>query len=168
MDENVQYVWQNTGVESSRCPGGTCFTEVLAREAAVLAATHDRVALRAWRTHLVAEVTDPQSPYASALGQVGDSGSIRAGFLEAWGHLIAGALERVIRQQVSDDRPGLRTARQQPIDADRTAVLVVAAMHGGALLGRLSSEGRPIDAALDLALAPVLGADRGLDRSVRK
>lgn len=154
-------------MESSRWPGGTCFTEVLAREEAVLAAAHDRVALRAWRRHLVAEVTDPQSPYASALGQVGDSGSIRAGFLEAWGRLIAGALERVIRQQVSDGRPGLRTARRR-IDADRTAVLVVAAVHGGALLSRLSSEGRPIDAALDLALAPVLGADRGLDRSVRK
>ncbi|HTN55169.1 MAG TPA: hypothetical protein VLZ82_03215 [Microbacterium sp.] len=156
-------------MESSRWPDGTCFAEVLAREEALLAAAHDPGALRTWRTHLVAEVTDPESPYASALGRAGCGDSDRAGFLEAWKRLIAAALERIAGQQASDDgSTGRCGTAGRRIDADRTAVLVLAAVHGGVVLSRLSSHGRPIDAALDLALAPVLHADRGLDRSVRK
>ncbi len=151
-------MWQNTGVESSRWAEGTCFAEVLAHERAFLSTAHDTVALRAWRSHLVAEATDPQSAYASALRQVGDSGSAaRSGFLENWRYLIARALERVLGQQVCDG--GIR-AQHSPttgrIDADRTAVLVLAALHGGVVLNRLSLEVRPVDAALDLALAPFL------------
>lgn len=131
---------------------------MLAREDALLSTAHDAGALKTWRTHLVAEVTDPRSPYASALRQVCDSASCtRSGFLEHWTDLIAKALERVLSQHVCDERSSAkrRPARRR-IDADRTAVLVLAAVHGGAVLSRLSRDGGPIDAALDLALAPFL------------
>jgi hypothetical protein len=149
---------QNIGVESSRWPEGACFAEVLDRENALLSAVHDAVALRSWRIHLVAEVIDPRSPYASALREVGGSGSdVRSGFLENWGRLIARALERAMSQQISDDRPDVqRRPGRRRIDADRTAVLILAAVHGGAVLSRLSLDSHPIDAALDLALAPLL------------
>lgn len=131
---------------------------MLAREDALLSTANDAVALRTWRTHLVAEVTDPRSPYASALRQACDSASgTRSGFLEHWADLIARALERVLGQHVGDESTGAqRRAARRCIDADRTAVLVLAAVHGGAVLSRLSHDGRPIDAALDLALAPLL------------
>jgi hypothetical protein len=40
------------------------------------------------------------------------------------------------------------------VDAQKTAVLILAALHGGSTLSRVAQDPGPLDAALDFALLP--------------
>lgn len=138
-----------------------CFTEVLARENVRLAEICDGNALERWRAQLVAEVLDPDSPYMSALGETDDE-QARAEFLAEWREFIARMVERVLRSRTSNsetDAPG--HGPTSDVDAEKIAVLILAALHGGAILSQLARDPQPLNAALDLALVPMT-ADAGI------
>jgi hypothetical protein len=132
----------------------THFAEVLARESACLAGVTDPAKLAGWRRRVVAELTTPQSPYALALCPAGDA-SDRADFLGRWRTLIAQAVDRLL-QSCTAENTGCSAAAKGScdVDAQRTAVLILAALHGGRTLSQLAQDPRPLDAALDIALAP--------------
>ncbi|NMO55245.1 hypothetical protein HH310_29180 [Actinoplanes sp. TBRC 11911] len=123
----------------------THFAEVLAREDARLSGVVDRAMLACWRRDVVQELMTPRSPYALALRPAADMRE-QADFLDRWRELIAGTVERLLRSET-----------QCPsVDAHRTAVLILAALRGGRTLAQLAGDRRPLDAALDLALLPLL------------
>lgn len=137
----------------------TYFAEVLARESARLAEVRDGATLESWRHHLVAEVMTPRSRYVSALRQSDDETSDRAEFLDQWRELLIQMIERVQRSRASDDVDN--SARHSPtedIDTEKTAVLILAALHGGVILTQLARDPQPLNAALDLALVPLMTA----------
>jgi hypothetical protein len=127
----------------------THIAEVLARESACLAGVTDGAKLADWRSRVIKELMTPSSPYARALRQTGDA-SDRADFLDRWCELIAEALERLLR---SCARGGVRCTSAQTVDVQKTAVLILAALHGGSTLSAVEQDPRPLNAALDLALA---------------
>src|SRR3954451_13787400 len=45
------------------------------------------------------------------------------------------------------------------VDAQKTAVLILAALRGGSTLSRIAQDPRPLNAALDLALVPCAGTE---------
>lgn len=122
------------------------FAEVLARETTSLAAVVDPATLDDWRHRLVDEVLAPQSPYAKVLRQEGDLDD-RAAFLDRWRALIAATVARVL---ASDPVARPKT------DVQRTALLILAALHGGNILSRVAKDAAPLNAALDLALVPLI------------
>lgn len=135
----------------------TYFAEVLARESACLSGVTDGAMLAGWRRCIVGELMTPQSPYALALRQTGDVCD-RADFLDRWRELIAETVERLQRSRA--------LCPTADVDAQKTAVLILAALHGGSTLSQLTQDPRPLNAALDLALAPFAATDHnGLSRS---
>jgi hypothetical protein len=133
----------------------TDFAEVLARETASLGAVTNSAGLHRWRQQVVDELLAPQSAYVVALRQTGDPAE-RARFVERWRQLIAQAIDRVLGDRADGDTDHL-TGR--PVtgesDAQRIAVLVLAALHGGGTWSRVTRDPRPLNAALDLAFARV-------------
>lgn len=129
------------------------FAEVLAREAASLAEVTDGAELARWRRRLVGELMDPHSPYVMALRQTGDMAD-RAVFLGRWRGLIEQMVRRVLHGHAT--RAGNPAERRLPgpaqADAQETAVLILAALHGGSTLSQVAQDPRPLNAALDLAL----------------
>lgn len=142
----------------------TYFAEVLARESARLAEVRDGATLESWRHQLVAEVITPRSPYVSALRQSDDETSGRAEFLDQWRDLITQMVERVQRSRAfEDEEDSARYSPTQDIDSENTAVLILAALHGGVILTQLARDPQPVNAALDLALVPLMtAADNGV------
>jgi hypothetical protein len=143
------------------------FAEVLAREGAHLAQVTDGAELASWRRRVVHELMDPQSPYALALRQTGDVPS-RLAFLGCWRGLIAGMVERLLLTPDAGEVtcPSPRTsaeARDADVDAHETAVLILAALHGGGTLSQVAQDPRPLNAALDLALGRLAAPERGAD-----
>lgn len=131
----------------------TYFTEVLARERACLAEVTDRTMLADWRRGVVKELMTPQSPYVLALRQTG-SVRDRADFLDGWRGLISGTVDRLLQSGATGGT--LCSSAQSPnsdVDVQRIAVLILAALHGGSTLSRLARDPRPLNDALDLALA---------------
>lgn len=132
------------------------FAEVLARESIRLAAVNDGAELAVWRAQLVGELMTPRSPYALALRKPGPVPTERAEFLRRWQGLIARTLDRVVR---SGGGAGSACPRSPSgpaaVDPERTAVLILAAVHGGCTLSRVAQDPWPLDAALDMALAPL-------------
>lgn len=134
----------------------TYFTEVLACESARMADVTDGETFACWRQHVVEELTNPHSPYALALQQ-SVALSERAEFLDQWQEIIAKTVGRMLQSSDSHDAPRFPTlATDANVDAQRTAVLILAALHGGSTLSRLARDSQPLHAALDLALAPLL------------
>jgi hypothetical protein len=123
----------------------TYFMEVLARETMSLAAVTDAASLGQWRSALVDELTTAQSPYAKVLRQEGELRD-RAAFLDQWRDLIAAAVDRVVKSD---------PAARADADVQKTAMLILAALHGGSVLSRVAKDRRPLNAALDLALVPL-------------
>jgi len=133
----------------------TYFAEVLAIEDVALTQVMDGASMACWRRRVVREVLKPESPYASALHQTTDADA-RPAFLVAWREMLTAAVRRV---QHAGALPGTgqtaaRTEGGAP-DAERLAVLILAALHGGVALSRLAKNPAPLDAALDIALAPL-------------
>jgi hypothetical protein len=132
----------------------THFTEVLARERACLTEVSTGGMLAGWRRRIVEELMTPRSPYFLALQRSRDVPE-RAEFLDQWRELIAETLDRLLQSSTMRDTPcPLRRAPGIDVDAQRTAVLILAALHGGSTLSRIAEDARPLDAALDLALVP--------------
>ncbi|WCD94223.1 hypothetical protein PGH47_00580 [Streptomyces sp. HUAS 31] len=132
----------------------THFAEVLARESACLAMVTDRAELVGWRRRVVEELMTPSSPYALALRQTCDMRA-RADFLDQWRELIAETVERLVRSGTTGDRRSTSDQdRGVDVDAQKTAVLILAALQGGCALSRIAQDPRPLNAALDLALVP--------------
>jgi hypothetical protein len=119
-----------------------CVGEVLAREQARLARVQETSELTVWRDSLIDEVTNPRSSYMVAM-EASIELRERVRFLERWAEYLAGMVGRLNR------------------DADATgmASLILAAVHGGAILSRLTSNRQALEASLDFALAPLI--DRG-------
>ena len=126
-----------------------CFAEVLASETAHLAAVTDVETLRAWRRHLVDQLMTPRSPYARALSRSADAAETHR-FLDRWQDLIAEMIRRLPRS----------VGGEGAADAHEIAALILATLHGGSVLSRVARCAGPLDSALDLALAPFLGAGR--------
>jgi hypothetical protein len=150
----------------------THFAEVLARESACLAGVTDRAELAAWRRRVVEELMTPSSPYVSALHQPDDLRA-RAAFLDQWRELIAEAVDRLLRSGPGPTRDR-RGMPDQPCgvdaDAQKIAVLILAALQGGSTLSRIARDPRPLNAALDLAFVPFAATEGNLpdgERSAR-
>jgi len=130
----------------------THFAQVLADEGAQLAAVTDGSMLAEWRNRVVTEVMTPHSPYAIALRHTGDIQQ-RAAFLDRWRELIAETVARLLRSPcecaVADGTP-----TRADVDPQKTAVLILAALHGGCTLSHVVQDRWPLNAALDIALAP--------------
>jgi hypothetical protein len=147
----------------------THFAEVLARESARLAGVTSGAMPARWRRQLVEELLTPQSPYALAFQQSGDVPD-REDFLDQWRELIAETVDRLLQSNATRDAhcSSSRTPRAD-VDAQKTAVLILAALHGGRTLSQLAKDPRPLNAALDLALVPfALAEDNILPRTGSK
>jgi hypothetical protein len=132
----------------------THFAEVLGRENACLAGVTSGAMLARWRRHVVEELMTPQSPYALAFQQSGDVPD-REDFLDQWRELIAETVDRLLQYNATrDTRCPSSRALGADVDAQKTAVLILAALHGGLTLSHLANDPRPLNAALDLALVP--------------
>jgi hypothetical protein len=144
----------------------TYFAEVLARESVYLARVGDRATLANWRHNVVEELMTPRSPYVLALRRTGDPHD-RADFLDRWRELIVKTLDRLLRSSAARDKCRSSTqARKDDVDAQKTAMLILAALHGGGTLSQLTWDPRHLNAALDLALVPfVTTEDNGPART---
>ena len=132
----------------------THFAEVLARESACLAEVTDGATLTGWRRRVVGELMTPSSTYALALRPTDDP-TDRAYFLSRWRGLIEEAVDRLLQAGTTRD-PNCAAPRAQSNDVDphKTAVLILAALHGGSALSQIAQNPWPLNAALDIALAP--------------
>src|SRR3954464_6144357 len=134
----------------------TYFAEVLAIEGAALAQVRDRAGMTCWRRRVVRELLRPETPYAFALRGAIDGHAGRE-FLVAWRELLAAAVDRVLRSGDSPEAGSVAAQGQAGgADAERLAVLILAALHGGGTLSRVAEDPAPLDAALDIALAPLM------------
>lgn len=132
------------------------FAEVLAREGARLAEVSDRATLADWRAEVVKEILTPRSSYALALRQASDAPE-RDDFLEQWRALITGAVARVMGAGRARSADGSTScATECEVDPQKTAVLILAAIHGGNTLSLVAQDPSPLNAALDIAIAPIL------------
>ncbi|MGO4248454.1 hypothetical protein AB4Y87_14675 [Paenarthrobacter sp. RAF54_2] len=137
----------------------TYFGEVLARERVHLAGITDRAMLTSWRHRIVEELMTPQSPYALALRQTGDVRD-RSDFLDQWRELLAEALDRLLRSGVMRGNPcPSPRGPKSDVDPQKTAVLILAALHGGSTLSQIAQDPLPLNAALDLALVSFEAGD---------
>lgn len=135
----------------------THFAEVLAREEASLAKVTHVAGLAHWRRRVVQELMDPRSPYVLALRQTGEVRD-RADFLGRWRSLIAAMVDRLLHSRAEEHTAcaaGQPPAQSHQADraAQETAVLILAALHGGSTLSQVTQDPWPLNAALDLALA---------------
>jgi hypothetical protein len=79
----------------------------------------------------------------------------RARFLDRWRELIAETVDRVLQSGATGDAfSSSGRGLQANVDAQKTAVLILAALHGGSILSQVAQDPEPLNAALDLALAP--------------
>lgn len=139
----------------------TDFAEVLARESACLGVVTNGAMLASWKRRVVEELMTPRSPYALALHQVGDAHD-RADFLDQWRELIANTVHRLLKTGATQRDPeGTAVASRANMDAQKMAVLILAALHGGNRLSQVARDPRPLHDALDLALVTLVSAGNG-------
>ncbi|WP_158710320.1 hypothetical protein [Streptomyces sp. NRRL F-5126] len=132
----------------------THIAEVLNRERACLAAVSDRAALAAWRCRVVQELMTPRSSYVLALRETGDAHD-RSDFVDQWRDLLSEAVGRLLRSDAAGNGESAPDdPRRAGVDPEKIAVLILAALHGGSVLSGMEQDPRPLNAALDLALAP--------------
>lgn len=110
-----------------------------------------------WRSRVVCEVMDHRSPYALALRR-GHGASRQSEFLQSWQALIAETLERVTPSRADCTHDGPGAAPGVTAGPEVLAIAILAALHGGATLSWLAQDVRSLEAALDIALAPVLSS----------
>ena len=112
-----------------------------------------------WRLSVVREVMNRRSPYALVLRR-GQGTRRQSEFLHCWQLLIAETLQRVAPPQGGPGGCAPAPAGLTTEDPEHLAVAILAALHGGAALSWLAEDRRCLEAALDIALAPVLGRHR--------
>jgi hypothetical protein len=120
----------------------THFAEILARKSACLAGVTDGAKLAGWRRRAVEELMTPRSPYALALRQTGDVPE-RADFLGRWQGLIEEAVDRLLQADatLSTTRSATQaTSNGNDVDPHKTAVLILAALHGGSTLSQIAQD----------------------------
>lgn len=132
------------------------FAEVLNREAACLTAVNYVAALMSWCGGLVEELMSPRSPYVKALRPTGDLAD-RGVFLDRWRDLIAEAVDRILPSSATDN--SVYPEPRVDIDSQRTAVLILAVLHGGSILSQVAQDAGPLNAALEFALVPLARAE---------
>ena len=88
-----------------------------------------------------------------ALRQTGDVPD-RADFLDRWRRLIAETVDRLLPSVKGNTLCSSAQTPRADVDAQKTAVLILAALHGGSILSRVAQDPGPLDAALDFALLP--------------
>lgn len=135
---------------------GAQFRSVLAKERDCLADVTGPGDLMLWRLRLVRELMDCRSPYALSVrhGQDADN---QGEFLRCWQSHLAEALQRVVIERRGAASVGTARAPGPSIeDPGYLALSILAALHGGVALSRLAGDRRSLEAALDLALAPVV------------
>ena len=104
--------------------------------------------LAAWRHRMVRELMTPGSPYALAMSQTGDAPE-RDDFLCRWRGLIAEAVDRLRRAgEIEGTNGPVSRARSIDVDPQKTAVLILAALHGGSTLSHVAQDAWPLNAAL--------------------
>lgn len=120
----------------------THFAEVLARESTSLAGVTDETKLAGWRRRLVGELMTPRSPYALALREVGkcpsEPTSSAGGAGSSRTQWIA-----CCRTATLPTRTALQRRRKGDVDPQKTAVLILAALHGGSTLSRVAQDPDP-------------------------
>lgn len=113
-----------------------------------------------WRDRLVAELTRPESTYArvmlpaSGTAMRPDDAMPYAVFLDRWARIVEETIHRLQRLGA--------VAKQQPPEDLATAIL--AAIHGGVLLARVTDDVRALQNALRLPFEQ-LALHRGENRS---
>jgi len=122
---------------------------------------------------MVRELMTPDSPYALAMRQTGDAPE-RDDFLGRWRGLIAEAVDRLRRAgEMEGTNHPVSRARSIDVDPQKTAMLILAALHGGSTLSHVTQDAWPLNAALDMALAAFStpenphSIDAGTERSDR-
>ncbi|MFF7105010.1 hypothetical protein ACFY9X_32965 [Streptomyces nigra] len=146
----------------------THIAEVLARESVALAVVTDSAELARWRRQVVEELMTPTSPYVLALRETCDARA-RADFLDQWRELIAETVDRLARSGAVGDRShAADQTRRADVDAQKTAVLILAALQGGSALSRIARDSGPLNTALDLALVPFAAAGRNVPDEKRR
>jgi hypothetical protein len=115
----------------------------------------------------------PRSPYALALRQTGDAPE-QDDFLGRWRGLIAEAVDRLRRPgEIEGTNHLVSRTRSIDVDPQKTAVLILAALHGGSTLSHVAQDPWPLNAALDVALVRLStpenahSIDAGTERSDR-
>jgi hypothetical protein len=100
----------------------------------------------AWREQLIAELLRPRSSYARAMELTSDASpqprnpERYAHFLGQWSAMVADTIRRLQRSGVAQDA--------EPEDI---ATAILAAIHGGVLLARVSDDSQPLRHALRLS-----------------
>ena len=122
------------------------FAQVLAEETSALATVTDAGGLGRWRERLVERVTSANSDHCATVLRSGGDAEERTAFLERWRDLIAATVARIVNSD-----PSICAE----IDARQTAISVLAALYGGAILSRVAKDAGPLDVSISLALAPL-------------
>jgi hypothetical protein len=78
----------------------------------------------------------------------------RADFLDRWRRLIAEMVDRLLQSVKGNTFCSSAQPPTPDVDAQKTAVLILAALHGGSILSGVTQDPGPLDAALDFALLP--------------
>ena len=76
----------------------------------------------------------------------------RADFLDRWRWLIAETVDRLLQSVKGNTLCSSAQTPRADVDAQKTAVLILAALHGGSTLSRVAQDPGSLDAALDFAL----------------
>jgi hypothetical protein len=99
-----------------------------------------------WRDELLAELVRPESPYARVIARSLGTGKgpqhspRHADFLDRWSGIVTRTIQRL-------QRSGAVTSRQLPSDL---AAAILAAIHGGVLLARVTNDEEVLRDALQL------------------
>ncbi|WP_307610288.1 hypothetical protein [Pseudarthrobacter sp. W1I19] len=121
----------------------------------------DSETLNSWRKDLVEELMNPQSSYTLVLRER-RGGRDRVDFLDGWCELIAETLDRLLQSGARGSIPcSPEAGTNARADTRKTALLILAALHGGGTLSQLAEDPRPLNAALDLAFVPLLQHSKG-------
>jgi AcrR family transcriptional regulator len=127
--------------------------EVLARNERQLRRLDSFRGLERWRDAIVRHIALRDAAYGCELGSLAseladqdeDARAALAGHFRTWQELLSAGLERMRR----------KGALREDADADDLATGVIAALQGGYLLAQTERSTRPMEIALDMALAHV-------------
>lgn len=84
----------------------------------------------------------------------------RADFLDRWRSFIEETVDLLLQADATGSTTRSATrSKSNGVDSHKTAVLILAALHGGSTLSQIAQDPWPLNAALDIALAPLAGPE---------